>query len=49
MAPHTPAQHSVLWVILAATAALWILLLQATHFNVVTVTLGLLVAVAILG
>jgi len=46
--PHSPTHQSVLWITLAAVAILWLLLLQATHFNIVTVSLGLLVVVGVI-
>jgi len=46
--PHTPTHQSVFWVTLVAAALLWLLLLQATHFNVVTLCLGLLVIVGVI-
>jgi hypothetical protein len=47
--PHTPIRESALWVALAVAAILWLLLLQVTHFNAVTVGLGLLVFVGVIG
>lgn len=47
MTPHPSPHRFVVWATLAAAALLWLLLLQATHFNIVTVSLGLLVVVGI--
>lgn len=48
MAPHTPTHQSILFITLTVVAVLWLLLLQVTHFNLVTVSLGLLVALGVL-
>lgn len=48
MAPRIFSHESILVAGLTATALLWLTLLPLTHFNVVTVALGLLVALAVM-
>jgi len=47
MPHHTPTRP--LWIGLAAAAFLWLLLLPATQFSIVTVSIGLLLALAVVG
>lgn len=48
MTPRILIRRSILTAGLLAMAMLWLALLQVTHFNAVTVCLGLLFALAVL-
>jgi hypothetical protein len=48
MPPRILTHRSILLAGLVALALLWLVLLQITRFNVVTVALGLLVALAVM-
>lgn len=48
MAPHSFARRSILALGLVALGVLWLVLLQVTQFNAVTVGLGFLAALAVM-
>ena len=48
MAPHVPLNRFIHIAALVVVAVLWLVLLQLSGFNVVAVSLGLLVVLAIL-